>query len=281
MILPGFFLAGDFNVTLKLNEHSAGGSSIFNDMQDLIDCVNDVEIEDICSSRMFYTWIKSPKKVSSSVMKRFDRIMINEGFMSKFGEAYGLFLPFVTSDHSEAVLTIPESIPKKFKAFRFANYIVDKPEFSSTVKKGWELEINGCNMFKVTKLKEDLKHAQIQMEKNPHDPELKKKEAECLENYIEASRRHGNRVTCICNKEDTKFERDMVAEQFVTHFHNFLGTVDNVTPIVDANDLFKNELNDNEATNMIRDVTNAKIKNIVFDIDDAKCHTPQRRKREA
>ncbi|GJV71144.1 hypothetical protein Tco_1491139 [Tanacetum coccineum] len=144
------------------------------------------------------------------------------------------------------------------------------------------------------------------MEKNPHDPELKKKEAECLENYMEAvidaefflyqrakiewlksgdinskffhkvikSRRHGNRVTSICNKEGTKFERDMVVEQFVKHFHNFLGTVDNVTPIVDANDLFKNELNDNEATNMICDVTNAEIKNVVFDIDDVKALGP-------
>nr|GEY88198.1 RNA-directed DNA polymerase, eukaryota, reverse transcriptase zinc-binding domain protein [Tanacetum cinerariifolium] len=46
-----WFLAGDFNVTLKLNEHSVGGSSIFNDMQDLIDCVNDVEIEDISKRR--------------------------------------------------------------------------------------------------------------------------------------------------------------------------------------------------------------------------------------
>ncbi|GKC44974.1 RNA-directed DNA polymerase, eukaryota, reverse transcriptase zinc-binding domain protein, partial [Tanacetum coccineum] len=176
------FLAGDFNVTLKLNEHSVGGSSVSNYMQDLIDYVNDIEIEDIC-------------------------------FMSTFGEAYGQFLPFVTSDHSEVVLTIQKSIPKKFKAFRFANYIMDKPEFNSTVKKGWELEVNGCSMFrvvkklkalksslnklnlrngdlfdKVTKLKEDLKHAQIQMEKNPHNSELKNKEAECLENYIEGTK---------------------------------------------------------------------------------------------
>ncbi|GKB85557.1 hypothetical protein Tco_0957829 [Tanacetum coccineum] len=85
IIDPIWMLAGDFNVTLKFNEHSDGGSSVTSDMQDLIDCVNDIEIEDIC-------------------------------FMSKFREAYGQFFLFVTSDHS-VVLTIPRSIPKKFKAF--------------------------------------------------------------------------------------------------------------------------------------------------------------------
>ncbi|GKB57297.1 hypothetical protein Tco_0913483 [Tanacetum coccineum] len=88
------------------------------------------------------------------------------------------------------------------------------------------------------------------------------------------SRRHGNRVTSICNEEGTKFKGDIVAEQFVKHFHNFLGIVDNVTPIVDDNGLFKNKLNDNEAIDMICDVTDAEIKNVVFDIDDAKAPRP-------
>ncbi|GJR71587.1 hypothetical protein Tco_0083952 [Tanacetum coccineum] len=127
------------------------------------------------------------------------------------GRLWANVLPFVISDHSAAVLTIPKSIPKKFKAFRFANYVVDKPEFKNIVKKGWEVEIEGCNMFRVvkklkalksplnklnwrkgnlfaivTKLKKELKQAQIQMEKNPHNSELKKIETECLENYMEA-----------------------------------------------------------------------------------------------
>ncbi|GKC52350.1 RNA-directed DNA polymerase, eukaryota, reverse transcriptase zinc-binding domain protein [Tanacetum coccineum] len=70
--------------------------------------------------------------------------------------------------------------------------------------------------------------------------------------------------------ECTKFEGDMVAELFVKHFHNFHGTVDNVTPIVDADGLFENKLNDNKATDMICDMTDAEIKNEVLDIDDAK-----------
>ncbi|GJR34281.1 RNA-directed DNA polymerase, eukaryota, reverse transcriptase zinc-binding domain protein [Tanacetum coccineum] len=258
-----WFLAGDFNVTLKVNEHSTGGSKVTNDMQYLVDCVNDIEIKDICSSGLFYTWIKSPKKTSSTV------------------------------------LTIPKSIPKKFKAFRFANYVVDKHEFKNIVKKGWEVEIEGCNMFRVvkklkalksplnklnwrkgnlfdivTKLKKELKQAQIQMEKNPHNSELKKIDTKCLENYIEAVNDakkllfQSAKIEWLKNR--TKFEGDMVAEQFVKHFYKFLGTVDNTTLITDAASLFKNKLKDKEAIDMICEVTDSEIKKAVFDIDDAK-----------
>ncbi|GJY90062.1 hypothetical protein Tco_0505258 [Tanacetum coccineum] len=43
-------LLDDFNVTLKLEEHTAGGSNISEDMQELFDCINETEVEDINSS---------------------------------------------------------------------------------------------------------------------------------------------------------------------------------------------------------------------------------------
>ncbi|GJS27386.1 RNA-directed DNA polymerase, eukaryota, reverse transcriptase zinc-binding domain protein [Tanacetum coccineum] len=43
-------LMGDFNVTLKTNEHSTGGSYMSGDMIDFNECVNNLELEDICSS---------------------------------------------------------------------------------------------------------------------------------------------------------------------------------------------------------------------------------------
>nr|GEV11220.1 hypothetical protein [Tanacetum cinerariifolium] len=38
---------GDFNVTMKVEKHSSGGSQTSNDMQDLIECANNTEMEDI------------------------------------------------------------------------------------------------------------------------------------------------------------------------------------------------------------------------------------------
>ena len=41
---------GDFNVTLDPDEHSAGSYSMSLDMSEFRECVNQVEIEDLCSS---------------------------------------------------------------------------------------------------------------------------------------------------------------------------------------------------------------------------------------
>ncbi|GKB48156.1 hypothetical protein Tco_0898909 [Tanacetum coccineum] len=89
----------DMNVTLKLKEHSNGGSSITEDMKDFDDCVNQVEVEDIRSSGSFYTWTKSLKNPNN-------------------------------------ILVIPHSCLKKPKSFRFANYTVNKPEFINEVTNG-------------------------------------------------------------------------------------------------------------------------------------------------
>lgn len=141
---------------------------------------------------------------------------------------------------------------------------------------------------------------------NPHCSQTKASEAECLAKYIEAvadeemllfqkgkvewlqngdknskffhrmiqSRRYGNRIMSICNEEGARFEGDMVAEQFVNHFSKFLGSVDNVDPIIDADSLFTNKLSDTEALEMIGEVTDSEIKSALFDIGDAKAPGP-------
>ncbi|GKB71203.1 RNA-directed DNA polymerase, eukaryota, reverse transcriptase zinc-binding domain protein [Tanacetum coccineum] len=103
-------LLGDFNVTIKAEEHSSGGSTINEDMQE----------------------------PDSSIMKKLDRIMVNQSFMTKFGNAMGHFRPFMTSDHCPDVLSIARCLRKKKKSFRFPNFIVDKGEFIPIVKEGWE-----------------------------------------------------------------------------------------------------------------------------------------------
>ncbi|GJW67845.1 RNA-directed DNA polymerase, eukaryota, reverse transcriptase zinc-binding domain protein [Tanacetum coccineum] len=43
-----WIMMGNLNVTLKVNEHSVGGSHLSNDMQEFQDCVNSIEMEDLC-----------------------------------------------------------------------------------------------------------------------------------------------------------------------------------------------------------------------------------------
>ncbi|GKA53956.1 RNA-directed DNA polymerase, eukaryota, reverse transcriptase zinc-binding domain protein [Tanacetum coccineum] len=108
-------IMGDMNVTLKVKEHSNGGSSITEDMQDFIDCVNQVEVDDIGSTGFFYTWTKSRKNPNNSTLKKLDRVMVSEHFLTEFEGSYAVFQPFLVSDHSPAILVIPHNFPKKPK----------------------------------------------------------------------------------------------------------------------------------------------------------------------
>ncbi|GKD10278.1 RNA-directed DNA polymerase, eukaryota, reverse transcriptase zinc-binding domain protein [Tanacetum coccineum] len=90
----------DFNVTLKLDEHSAGKLIISGDMKDFIDCVNNIKVEDVCWFGMHFTWIKSPSNPATSILKKLDKVMANEDFIAKYNQAYAIFHPFLVSDHS-------------------------------------------------------------------------------------------------------------------------------------------------------------------------------------
>ncbi|GKB96331.1 RNA-directed DNA polymerase, eukaryota, reverse transcriptase zinc-binding domain protein, partial [Tanacetum coccineum] len=135
-----WIIGGDMNVILNTNEHSAGVSFVINEMQEFRDCVNMIEVEDMCSSGLFFTWTKNLKKAregnDTGVLKKLDRVMVNEEFMKKFNKAHVIFNPYIVSDHSQAVVAIPNGMKKKKKkkAFKFANYIAEKYSFIPVVE---------------------------------------------------------------------------------------------------------------------------------------------------
>ncbi|GJW50195.1 RNA-directed DNA polymerase, eukaryota, reverse transcriptase zinc-binding domain protein [Tanacetum coccineum] len=146
-----WILLGDFNVTLHSYEHSAGSSNISQDMQDFKECVIKNELNDICSSGFQFTWSKSPSNPAQSILKKLDRVMSNEEFINVFDQSHAVFLPYLISDHCPALVIMPGGMERKRKAFRFANYIVDKPDFLSTVAQEWKLSMEGFQIFKVVK----------------------------------------------------------------------------------------------------------------------------------
>ncbi|GJY08659.1 RNA-directed DNA polymerase, eukaryota, reverse transcriptase zinc-binding domain protein [Tanacetum coccineum] len=100
-----------------------GVSFVINEMQEFRDCVNMIEVEDMCSSGLFFTWTKNLKKAregnDTGVLKKLDRFMVNEEFMKKFNKAHVIFNPYIVSDHSQAVVAIPNGMKKKKKKKAF------------------------------------------------------------------------------------------------------------------------------------------------------------------
>nr|GEY25357.1 hypothetical protein [Tanacetum cinerariifolium] len=285
-----WILMGDFNVTLKTSEHTTGGSCITRYMNDFNNCVNNLELEDICSSGFQFTWTKSLKNPKSSIMKKLDRIMFNSEFLHQYQNVSGEFIPFVILDHSPVVVTIPEGLKMKKRSFRFIIFIADKEEFADCL----------------TSLKEKLTNAQAKIKKDPFNSKLKTKAADYLNEYLVASndelkllqqkakikwfsesdqntayfygilksRKHKGRIESICDEKGVIFNGDNVANAFVKNFKNFLRSKHDVHPLGSVKIKFDKVLSKKEAEDMIGLVSDKEIKEAVFDIDSNKASGP-------
>lgn len=83
--------------------------------------------------------------------------MGNSIFIDHYNNANAMFLPYGISDHSPAILVIPQAMHKRNKSFRFANYIADKDGFHDLVAENWNVEIDGHDMYRLVKKLKTLK----------------------------------------------------------------------------------------------------------------------------
>ncbi|GKC91651.1 RNA-directed DNA polymerase, eukaryota, reverse transcriptase zinc-binding domain protein [Tanacetum coccineum] len=208
-------IAGDMNVTLHPNEHSCGSSILTADMVDFKDCLNEIEVDDLCSSGLHFTWTKNLHKAKEGIMtgilKKLDRVMSNEEFINQYPLANAKFLPYIISDHTPSILCISSIIKKKVKAFRFSNYVTDKQEFILIIKEKWNQNVHGFYMYQVVKklkslkvplnklgwskgnvfkrvedLRLELKDVQSAIDFDPHNHHLRIHEAKLVEEFYEA-----------------------------------------------------------------------------------------------
>nr|GFB10490.1 hypothetical protein [Tanacetum cinerariifolium] len=118
-------------------------------MGDFNDCVKKIEVIDINSYGLHFTWNQKPKG-SNGILKKLDRIMGNLDFVDKFPGAYALFQPYRISDHSPAVLKMTSLSVAKPKPFKFYNFLAYKDRFLEVVASTWCNQISRHAMFQVT-----------------------------------------------------------------------------------------------------------------------------------
>nr|GEV03876.1 hypothetical protein [Tanacetum cinerariifolium] len=135
---------------------------------------------------------------------------------------------------------------KRKSAFRFSYFITEKNEFLPIVRDVWNKRIKGCNMAEL--LRDEVKECQRKVDSLPHDEKVKEESCRILEEYQQAikeeyKRVHRGRIMAIRNDEGIRFENEDVAKQIV--------------PLM-----------------MVRQVSDAEIKNAMFEIDDSKAPGP-------
>ncbi|XP_052623755.1 uncharacterized protein LOC128129116 [Lactuca sativa] len=143
-------------VILKPSEYSEGCSKTPKGVEDFVDCLSFIEVEDLNSYGFQFTWNKTPVG-NKSLLKKFDRVMVNLKFISDHPLAHAVFKPYRNSDHCPAILNLPVDKVKWKPSFRFANFIAEKEEFLPLVKEVWDINIDGFFMFKVSQKLKILK----------------------------------------------------------------------------------------------------------------------------
>nr|GEY26214.1 hypothetical protein [Tanacetum cinerariifolium] len=102
-------LMGVFNAALNLKDHSYGGYEPNTAMREFKECVNCLEVMDINSTGMHFTWNQKPNG-SNGVLKKIDRIIGNLKFNDEFPISFAIFQPYRISNYSPCVLRIPKGL---------------------------------------------------------------------------------------------------------------------------------------------------------------------------
>ncbi|GJT64030.1 RNA-directed DNA polymerase, eukaryota, reverse transcriptase zinc-binding domain protein [Tanacetum coccineum] len=170
-------------------------------------------------------------------------------------------------------------------------------------KLSWE---NGNVFERVENLRVKVKECQAKVDKFPHDENIKEESWSVLKEYQQATkeeysllcqkakvewlkdgdrntayfqktikeRTHRGRIMSIRNEEGIRFVNEDVANQIVKHFEDFLGQRRDVQSMANRQNIFINKINTEEAQRMIRAVSDAEIKNAMFEIEDSKAPGP-------
>ncbi|GJY48293.1 RNA-directed DNA polymerase, eukaryota, reverse transcriptase zinc-binding domain protein [Tanacetum coccineum] len=151
-----WILMGDFNVALNMEDIYAGSSRMNPAMCEFKDCVVNIKVMDINSSGLHFTWNQKPKG-RNGILKKLDQIRGNIEFLDIFPGAYALFQPYRISDHSPAVLKIPNLPSYKSNPFKFFNFLAYKSKFEDVVAAHWNVDVAGHSMYKVVSKMKVLK----------------------------------------------------------------------------------------------------------------------------
>nr|KAJ0195180.1 hypothetical protein LSAT_V11C700342460 [Lactuca sativa] len=149
-------IGGDFNVTLNLNESTAGSSRYTKGMMEFLDCINYLEIQDINSNGLNFTWNQKPQG-SHGILKKLDRVMGNSRLLEVFPSIFASFLLYRLSDHSPVIIKIPLRAKFVVLPFKFPNVLTLSPELKLLVERHWNIEVQGVKMFRLTQKLKNFK----------------------------------------------------------------------------------------------------------------------------
>ncbi|GJS85074.1 hypothetical protein Tco_0751615, partial [Tanacetum coccineum] len=278
-------ILGDFNAALFLHDSSAGNSNVDISMCEFKECGEEIEVMDVQHSGLQFTWSQKPKG-KDGLLKKIDRVMANLDFNDTFAGAHANFKPYRISDHSPSILNIPTLTKPKPKPFKFYNIITSNENFAQKPLRKL-LYDKGNLHLKVNQLRDQLDHVQRRLDMDPFNVDIHEEEASTIAAFNEACimeekflkqkakidwLREGDSNSAYFHKA-VKSRNENVDTAFVAHYESFLGQPGNTCGFND-HDLFRITLDQNVATDMIRNVTRQEVKSALFSMGNEKSLSP-------
>ncbi|GJR69255.1 hypothetical protein Tco_0015320 [Tanacetum coccineum] len=296
-------LLGDFNASLFIGDTSTGSSALDIAMREFKECVDHIEVVDVQSTGLQYTWNQKPKG-TDGILKKLDCVMANIEFLDSFVGAHAVFKPYRISDHSPSVLSIPMQVKVRPRHFKFFNVITLNARFLDVVSEEWARHVFGFHMFQVVR---KLKYLKKPLRKlmDPSNVSLREAKAEAVLAFNEAivieekflkqkakiawlkdgdsnyayfhkavkSRISRSRIDVVTDTMGVVFHNDDVAKAFINHYEVFLGQP-GITHDFNAINLFSTYLTTNEALDMVRPISSQEIKEAMFSMGNDKSPGP-------
>ncbi|KAL3726071.1 hypothetical protein ACJRO7_031027 [Eucalyptus globulus] len=148
-----WLIVGDFNAINNPSDCASSGSSTtwVHCFDEFSHCLDRTELEDLRYVGLRYTW--STFSNNSRKMRKIDRVLVNTKWNDEFSFSEASFLNPEISNHSPMVVRILSPASRR-KPFKFYDFWMKHPDFSSIVQQVWEIQVDGMPMFRlVCKLK--------------------------------------------------------------------------------------------------------------------------------
>ncbi|XP_011101564.1 uncharacterized protein LOC105179617 [Sesamum indicum] len=276
-----WLVGGDFNAVRDLSEVCGTSRDIKIAMDDFNACIENAGLLPLPMQGEWLTW-HNRSATPRNLWKRLDRMMINDRWMARFPNASYSTLTPRTSDHSPMVLHGDRQ--QRFGGmFRFNNYLVHSPEFIASVKNIWQHNIIGTPMYSVTRKLKALKSVFREQRRNKgdlsHNVQLAKGFLEAAQILVSSSRRDELYIQLehycrLVLTKAAKMEQTMLQRAKMQWMK---GGGERRQTVIDLRFLqpwARHVLTVEEASSLLLPVTQADVKQEVFDIGEDKAPGP-------
>lgn len=131
-----WIIFGDFNETLDMEEHSRldDAPRVKAGMRDFQEAINYYSLVDMMAHGPLYTWCN--KRENDLIMKKLDRVLVNDHWNHKFPQSYNVFEAVGCSDHLRCRINLnleAGTVVRGNKPFKFVNVLTEMEEFKPLV----------------------------------------------------------------------------------------------------------------------------------------------------